>query len=377
MRWWIAIVVACCALSAQALAQDALAQDKEKPAAPESAEAGTPEASAAETAQQPRARRHRHAHGHHHHHGHSHAGHAHSHGKPKARPRKRAQAEPHTHAQRNGEPHAHGEAGHRHHGIETEHLFGFTTGSDIDAPGAKHAIADLTGRFARAGGAYAAASQRFEYAFTPWRDFHVGLNASLAAHAIAGVPGLDDRRSAAFEGVGIELRQRLLDRAHAPFGLTIIAEPHVARIDEVSGERAQKFAVEFTVAADRELIKDTLFGAINLTYEPEWVRLAATGEQERESTIGASLALMAKVMPSVFVGGEVRYLRAYEGVALDRFAGEALFAGPSLFVNVNNRLSLIAAWSTQIAGRPAGMDTALDLENFERHRVKLKAVVSF
>ena len=157
----------------------------------------------------------------------------------------------------------------------------------------------------------------------------------------------------------------------------MIAEPHWARIDEVSGALAQKFAVEFTVAADRELIKDTLFGAVNFIYEPEWVRIHATGEQERSSTIGASLALMAKVMPSVFLGGEVRYLRAYEGVALNAFAGEALFAGPSVFVNVNERLSLIAVWSTQIAGRPAGTDAALDLDNFERHRVKLKAVVSF
>ena len=282
----------------------------------------------------------------------------------------------HTHER--GTPHAHGnESGHHHHGIETEHLFGFTTGSDIDPPGAKHAIADLTGRFAKQGGAYAAFSQRFEYAFTPWRDFHLGLNASFAAHAIAAVPGLDDRRSAAFEGAGIELRQRLVDRAHAPFGLTLIAEPHWARVDEVGGERAEKFAAEFTLAADRELIKDRLFGAINAVYEPEWVRVAATGAAERSSTLGASLALMTQVMPSVFLGGEVRYLRAYEGVALNRFAGAALFVGPSLFVNVNGTLALIAAWSTQVAGRPADTAAALDLDNFERHRVKLKAVVSF
>ena len=139
----------------------------------------------------------------------------------------------------------------------------------------------------------------------------------------------------------------------------------------------EKLAAEFTLAADRELIKDRLFGAINLIYEPEWVRVSATGAVERESTIGASLALMAQVMPSVFVGGEVRYLRAYEGVALNRFAGEALFAGPSVVVNVNDKLALVAAWSTQVAGRPADTAAALDLENFERHRLKLKAVVGF
>ena len=315
---------------------------------------------------------HSHKHGHRHRDGeggHKHA-HAHSHAH---RP---GHADGHRHGSSEPQGHDH-KNGHHHHGIETEHLFGFTTGTDIDPAGAKHLIADLDGRFAKQGGSYAALSQRFEYAFTPWQDFHVGLSASFAAHSISGVEGLDDRRSAAFEGFGIELRQRLLDRAQAPFGLAIVAEPHWARLDEVSGDPATKFAIEFTVAADRELIKDKLFGAMNLIYEPEWVRVTATGQTERESTLGVSLAAMTQVMPSVFLGGELRYLRKYEGAALNSFAGEAVFLGPALFINVNDRLAVAAALSTQIAGRPAGGSAALDLENFERHRAKLKAIVNF
>ena len=79
----------------------------------------------------------------------------------------------------------------------------------------------------------------------------------------------------------------------------------------------------------------------------------------------------------MFLGGELRYLRRYEGVDLAVLAGQALFLGPTLAVNVTDRLMLIAAYSTQIAGRQAGMSGPLDLENFERHRAKLKAVVSF
>ncbi len=319
---------------------------------------------------------HQHKHGHHHRghaarDGHKHE-HGHQHGRPHGHDHKGAR--PHGHKHGGHEPHANG---HHHHGIETEHLFGFTIGTDIDPPGAKHFIADLNGRFTRQGGSYAAFSQRFEYAFTPWRDFHLGFGASFAAHKISGVDGLDDRRSATFEGFAVDLRQRLLDRAHAPFGLTVIAEPHWARVDEVGGELVDKFAVEFTVAADKELIKDTLFGAINFIYEPEWVRVRATGEMERESTVGVSVALMAQVVRSIFLGGELRYLRSYEGAALNTFAGEALFLGPSVFINVNDKLALIAAYSTQIAGRPAGTPAALDLENFERHRAKLKAVFNF
>ena len=250
-------------------------------------------------------------------------------------------------------------------------------GSDIDAPGAKHFIADLTGRFGKQTGSYAALSQHFEYAFTPWRDFHVGLGASFAAHHISGVTGLEDRRQLAFEGLSVELRQRLLDRREAPFGLTLTAEPHWARLDETDGQRANKFGLGLTLAIDRELIKDRFYAALNLIYEPESVRLKATGETTRESTLGVAVAGMLAIMPSVFAGAELRYLRSYEGAALNTFAGEALFAGPILYVNVTHSLALIAALSSQVAGRPAAGAWGLDLENFERHRAMLKAVVHF
>ena len=152
-----------------------------------------------------------------------------------------------------GDAHSHGPGEHNHqhghghvHGVETEHLFGFTKGSDIDPPPGRHFIADLTGNFVKSTGSYAALSQHFEYAFTPVRNFHVGLGASFARHSISGVEGLEDRRSAAFEGFSFELRQRFLDRATAPFGLTLTVEPHWARIDEVDGARANKYAVVST-----------------------------------------------------------------------------------------------------------------------------------
>ena len=273
----------------------------------------------------------------------------------------------------------HGMEGHRHehHGVSTEHLFGFTKGSDIDAVGSRHSIADLSGRFGKQTGSYASASQHFEYGFTPWRDVHVALGGAFAVHRISGVEGLENCQQAGFEGLSFEMRYRLLDRIQAPVGLTIVAEPHWARLDEVDGQRANKFALELTLAVDRELIKDRLYAAFNLIYEPEWVRLKASGEVERESTIGASFAGMTPIMPSVLAGGEIRYLRSYDGAALNGFAGQALFLGPILFANVNDTLALVAAFSVQVAGRAAGGTGRLDLENFERYRAKLKAVIHF
>jgi hypothetical protein len=256
-------------------------------------------------------------------------------------------------------------------------LFGFTKGSDIDAVGSRHFIADLSGRFGKQTGSYAAASQHFEYGFAPWRDVHVALGAAFAAHRVSGVEGLEDRQQVAFEGLSFEVRYRLLDRMRAPVGLTIVAEPHWVRLDEVDGQRANKVALELTLAADQELIKDRLYAAFNLIYEPEWVRLKASGETERESTIGVSFAGMTPIVSSVLAGGEIRYLRSYEGAALNSFAGQAIFLGPVLFANVNDTLALVAAFSAQVTGRAAGGTGRLDLENFDRYRAKLKAVVHF
>lgn len=43
-------------------------------------------------------------------------------------------------------------------------------------------------------------------------------------------------RYSAFGGLSADFRYRLLDRAAAPFGLALGAEPHWDRADEISGE---------------------------------------------------------------------------------------------------------------------------------------------
>jgi hypothetical protein len=69
---------------------------------------------------------------------------------------------------------------------------------------------------------------------------------------------------------------------------------------------------------------------------------------------------------------EARYLREYEGLALDRFAGHALYVGPTVSAKLPGGYWLLAAWSTQVAGRSIEQPGPLDLTNFERHQVRLK-----
>jgi hypothetical protein len=61
-----------------------------------------------------------------------------------------------------------------------------------------------------------------------------------------------------------ELRYRLLDREHAPFALTVGAELHWSRSDETSGEPVDNYGTQLSVALDTELVKNLVFGAINV-----------------------------------------------------------------------------------------------------------------
>jgi hypothetical protein len=191
------------------------------------------------------------------------------------------------------------------------------------------------------------------------------------------VPELDDRRQLNFQGFAIDLRYRLLERENAPFGLTVAADSHGSRIDETSGAKGRSYGTEFTLALDRDLIPNFAIGALNLIYQPEWTRLEIAGTAERSSTIGAAFGGMVRVLPNVLLGGELRYFREYEGIGLGDFAGQALFVGPTAYVQLTERSRLTASWSTQVWGRSAGMNANLDLVNFERHQARLRFGVNF
>jgi hypothetical protein len=262
-------------------------------------------------------------------------------------------------------------------GIDTEHLFGFMIGSDVGNPGEREFQSQTTGRFSKNGGRYRAVGQEFELEFVPAKDFRIEIGSALAAHDINGVPDFEDRRQLAWQGVSVDLRYRFLDRDTAPLGLTFALESHADRIDETTAAAVRNYGTAFTLAFDRELIPNFAVAALNLIYQPEWTRLVGTGAAEQESTIGAAFAVMAQMRPGFLVGGEARYLRKYEGIALQEFNGEALFVGPTAYFQLSERSRLTLAWSFQAWGRSAGSRAALDLVDFERHQARLVFGVNF
>jgi hypothetical protein len=186
------------------------------------------------------------------------------------------------------------------------------------------------------------------------------------------VTGIDDRGQVALQSASFNARFRLLDRDHSPFGLTLSIEPHWGFADEASGVPINHFGWEALLMADRELVPDLLFGAVNLHFDTDRTRLLSGGGVEQEPTLGIATALAGQVMSAVWVGGEVRYLRSYAGAGLDTFSGQAVYVGPTLYARLGKKAWLSAAFNIQIWGGAVGIPGALDLVNFERYQAKFR-----
>jgi hypothetical protein len=262
-------------------------------------------------------------------------------------------------------------------GIDTEHLFGFMIGTDVGSVGEREFQSQTTGRFSKSGGNYRAINQELELEVVPAKNFRIELGGGFASHDINGLAGFEDRRQLAWQGVSLDLRYRFLDRDTAPFGLTFALENHLNRIDGATTAAVRNYGTELTLAFDRELVPNFAVAALNLIYQPEWTRFLGAGATEQESTIGAAFGVMARVLPGLFVGGEARYLRKYEGMGLEEFTGHALFVGPTAYFQLSERSRLTATWSLQAWGRSARSSSALDLVDFERHQARLVFGVNF
>jgi hypothetical protein len=84
-----------------------------------------------------------------------------------------------------------------------------------------------------------------------------------------------------------------------------------------------------------------------------------------------------QVRPGIFVGAEARYLRQYDGLGLDPFAGQALFLGPTMFVRLSKTLAISGVWDIQVAGHAVDVPGSLDLTNFTRYQALFRLEYNF
>lgn len=265
--------------------------------------------------------------------------------------------------------------------VETKYIFGFTEGSGIGLEGEREVSAETVARFGKRDGRYGASETKFEFEFTPNQYVQLEFGPMMSWHNIQNVTDLDDRNRMAFSGVFGEIRYLLLDRTSSqPLAVTVSAEPEWHRIDETGGTRVTNVGLELKLNADLELVQNRLYLGANLLYEPEATRDpdgVGVG-WEKESTGGLSGAISYRIAPSVFVGAEIWYLRHYGGSWFNSFTGDAVFLGPTFYVQLARKVFMTAAWNTQVWGRE--MDNpgvSFNLAEFSRQRAKLKVAVEF
>lgn len=279
--------------------------------------------------------------------------------------------------------HHHGAGGHAHHahggaehGVETENIFGFTLGSDTEHAGAFGIAVENVGRFGKRDASYSALGQKLELAYGVTNDLSVSLALLGDFHRVKPRDGattfeqVDSRYM--FNGIGGEIRYRFLDRRNNPFGLTLHIEPSLAFSDEVSGLRGRKFGAENKIIFDREIIPERLFASFNLLHEMERMKERGADSTERGTKVGASLALAYQFMPNYLIGAETRYVRAYEGLTMTSYLGDALYVGPTVSARIAEKYWFSLAYNGLVAGREKASGQRLDLANFERHQFRLK-----
>jgi hypothetical protein len=261
--------------------------------------------------------------------------------------------------------------------LDTEHLFAFSIGSDVGDPGEKEVEGSSFGRFSKRRGSYAATMHALELEYVPVQNLRLSGGPVAASYTIRGVDELDGRRQAVFQGLTFEMRYRLAERKDGRFGVTVGVEPHWGRTDEVSGAPVDQYGADIFFAIDRELVPGRIVAAANLRWQPDVSRSRTSGTWSRESTLGVTSALMARIAPGIFLGAEARYLRAYDSLGPGSFEGHGFFLGPTLFATLSERSWLTVGWSAQMAGRAVDDAASLDLTHFERHQVRVNFGVNF
>jgi len=261
--------------------------------------------------------------------------------------------------------------------IDTEHLFGFTIGSDLGEVGEKEIENSVTGRFGKQTGTYNAGSGTLSAESVPIANLRTEITGEVLGYSIADVGGLADQRYVAFGGLSADIRYRFLDRSTSPFGFAIGAEPRWRRADDVTGQPASQYGVDLVAAADWEPIRDRVVAAFNLLYQPETTRLKWNNTWSQQSTAGMAIGVMTQIKPGLFAGGEARYLRAYDGLGLQSLAGQGFFIGPTLYLQLPKKAWIALAWSAQVAGQARTSVGSLDLVNFERRQARLLFGVNY
>ena len=169
-------------------------------------------------------------------------------------------------------------------------------------------------------------------------------------------------------GAGLEMRYRLLNHNQHGFGLTLGVDGGAERNDDKQTGRFDSYSAGFRMLADRVLIPETLYAAVNLSHNMVW---NGTEPFSRSSSFAASAALAWQFAEGIFLSGEVRHLRQQNSLGFGNHAGHATFVGPGVYWQATESLAVSIAYNVQVTGHERGRHGPLDLSNFSRHLVQV------
>jgi hypothetical protein len=251
-------------------------------------------------------------------------------------------------------------------------IFGFTDPTDLGDPCTWNFASENTGRAGKRDGSYFGLTSKSEISYTYTSNIAFAFSAFTAYTRWSNVTVVQDTLASqgdgvlldrlnrlSFDGLSGEFLVRLVTRGPGqPVAVTASVEPRWSYVDFVTGYRADGYGAEFKLLIDFALA-ERLFGAVNLNYALATQKFDIPNARwERGSGTNVSAALTAQVyaaekqaVEGVFVGVEGRYRTLFDGLLLDRFAGDIFNFGPTLAIAFAGDRMLTVAWSPQLAGR--------------------------
>jgi Putative MetA-pathway of phenol degradation len=254
--------------------------------------------------------------------------------------------------------------------LDTKNLFGFLEGADVGEKGDRSVEFETTGSFGKLQGLYDSIEQEIIFENTLTDSLGLELGAHLLGQDVQHVSGLPDFAGVGFMGVSAEFRYALIHRtAELPIQVTLTAQPEWDAVGD-AGQQIVDYNVAFRVVADVISPDRRLYGAVNLVYTPDGAQFPGQPWQD-SAILAASGAVSYRLTPPLMLGAEADYDRAYGGLALRGFRGEALYFGPTFHYQIDEKIDLSAAFLAQApTGRP-------DLDDFPRQLAKLRLEVEF
>lgn len=253
--------------------------------------------------------------------------------------------------------------------------FGFATGSDVADLGAWGAGLDNVYVAGGRGGKSYAYTGTLQVSTSFFPCLEVGPYIFGTAAGFKPYGGLNTTASAI--GGGVEMKYKLLGRATHGIGLTAAVSPNFASVDPAFGGNFTQFGNSFRLLADTEIVKDKLYGALNIElFQSAPMNTLASFNT---STFAVRGALSYAATDSIYVGAEASWQVAKFGLWQNgNFIAAAAYVGPTFLWAINDKWTLNGTWATQIAGTDkSGPGRKLGTNFFPVNQARLKLAYTF